>query len=210
MAPRPGHRRPRRRRRSPAAAATIRAPPPPWPSPPGSRSASPLLVGAARLTKDLTAYLAGSILTVTREDLAVAAVVAADRGRRAGRGPQGLDVHRVRRDGAEAAGYHTAAIDLGVLLLISAVVATAVPAVGTILTLALVVAPAGAARLWTDRIGTMTALAVAVAITSAVAGLLLSRRWDVAAGGAISLTAAAIFAASLLIGPRARRPRPAP
>ncbi|WP_327001892.1 metal ABC transporter permease [Dactylosporangium sp. NBC_01737] len=161
-----------------------------------------LLSAQHGLTKDLTAYLVGSILTVTRQDLAVAAAVATLAAVVLAAGNKALTFTAFDRDGARAAGYHTAAIDFGVLLLISVVVATAAPAVGTILTLALVVAPAGAARLWTDRIATMTALAVAVAVTSAVAGLLVSRTWDVAAGGAISLTAAGIFAASMLLSPR--------
>ncbi|MFC4997962.1 metal ABC transporter permease [Dactylosporangium cerinum] len=161
-----------------------------------------LLSAQAGFTKDLTAYLTGSILTVTRQDLGVAAAVTAAVALVLAAGHKALTYTAFDHAGARAAGYRTAAIDLGVLLLISVVVATAVPAVGTILTLALVVAPAAAARLWTDRIGTMTALAVAVAVTSAVAGLLLSRAWDVAAGGAISLTAATVFAVSLLIARR--------
>ncbi|GAB3833255.1 metal ABC transporter permease [Dactylosporangium cerinum] len=185
----------------PGAAATTRAPRPPWPSPPRSRWAS-RCCRRTGFTKDLTAYLTGSILTVTRQDLGVAAAVTAAVALVLAAGHKALTYTAFDHAGARAAGYRTAAIDLGVLLLISVVVATAVPAVGTILTLALVVAPAAAARLWTDRIGTMTALAVAVAVTSAVAGLLLSRAWDVAAGGAISLTAATVFAVSLLIARR--------
>jgi ABC-type Mn2+/Zn2+ transport system permease subunit len=167
-----------------------------------------LLSAQAGFTRDLTAYLTGSILTVTRQDLIVAAAVTALVAVALTAGHKALTFTAFDRDGARAAGYRTAAIDLGVLLLISVVVAAAVPAVGTVLTLALVVAPAGAARLWTDRAATMTALAVAAAVTSAVTGLLASRAWDVAAGGAISLAAAAVFAASTLLAPLARRRRP--
>jgi ABC-type Mn2+/Zn2+ transport system permease subunit len=160
-----------------------------------------LLSAQNGFTKDLTAYLVGSVLTVTRQDLAVAAVVTAVVGAALLLAGKELTYTAFDRDGARAAGYRTAVIDFGVLLLIEAVVVTAVPAVGTILTLALIVAPAGAARLWTDRIGTMTLLAVTIAVSSAICGLLLSRSWDVAAGGAISLTAAAVFAVSMLIAP---------
>ncbi|GAA3212176.1 metal ABC transporter permease [Dactylosporangium siamense] len=162
-----------------------------------------VLLSAQRgFTKDLTAYLVGSILTVTTEDLAVAAAVTTVVAAALSLGHRALLFTAFDRDGARAAGYRTTAIDLGLLLLISAVVVTAVPAVGTILTLALVVAPAGAARLWTDRIATMTAIAVSVAVASTIGGLLLSRSWDVAAGAAISLIATGCFAASMLVGPR--------
>lgn len=161
-----------------------------------------LLSAQQGFTKDLTAYLVGSILTVTTEDLTVAAAVAAAVALSLALAGRVLTYTAFDRAGARAAGYRTGAADLGVLLLICAVVVTAVPAVGTILTLALVVAPAGAARLWTDRIGTMTAAAVGIAVASTTGGLLLSRGWDVAAGAAISLTATGCFAVSMLVGRR--------
>ncbi|MDG6103859.1 metal ABC transporter permease [Dactylosporangium aurantiacum] len=162
-----------------------------------------VLLSAQRgFTRDLTAYLVGSILTVTTEDLAAAATVVAAVALSVAVAGRALTYTAFDRDGARAAGYRTGTVDLGVLLLVAAVVVTAVPAVGTILTVALVVAPAGAARLWTDRIGTMTAASVGIAVASTVGGLLLSRGWDVAAGAAISLTAAGCFAVSLLVGRR--------
>ncbi|MEU7869906.1 metal ABC transporter permease [Dactylosporangium sp. NPDC049140] len=165
-----------------------------------------LMSARAGFTKDLTAYLTGSILTVGDQDLVVAAAVTA---------AVALVVALLHKEllftafdpaGARAAGYRTGVLDLLVLVLIEAVVATAVPAAGTILTLALVVAPAGAARLWTDRLAPMTGLAVAIAVASATGGLYLSRAFDVAAGGAISLLAAAGFAVSAI---SARRWSPA-
>ncbi|WP_432976051.1 metal ABC transporter permease [Dactylosporangium sp. CA-233914] len=172
-------------------------------------------------TKDLTAYLAGSILTVGPPDLLVAAAVTATVALVLAVLHKELLFTAFDPAGARAVGYRTGAIDLLVLVLIEAVVATAVPAVGTILTLALVVAPAGAARLWTDRIGAMTALSTAVAVGSAIGGLYLSRAFDVAADGAISLLAAACFVVSTVAAPRlglaahllrrrTRRPAPAP
>jgi ABC-type Mn2+/Zn2+ transport system permease subunit len=171
-------------------------------------------------TKDLTAYLTGSILTVGPPDLLVAAAVTVGVAVVLAGLHKELLYTAFDPAGARAAGYRTGAVDLLVLVLIEAVVATAVPAVGTILTLALVVAPAGAARLWTDRVAGMTALAGAIAVGSAIGGLYLSRAYDVAAGGAISLLATACFVLSVLAAPRQglaarisrrrRRSRPAP
>ena len=75
---------------------------------------------------------------------------------------------------------------------------TAVPAVGTILAVALVVAPAAAARLWSARLPVITALAVVFAVAAGLGGLYASNRWNVAAGASIALTATAILAASSL------------
>ncbi|GAA3282677.1 metal ABC transporter permease [Dactylosporangium vinaceum] len=165
-----------------------------------------LLSAQNGFTRDLTAYLTGSILTVRTEDLLVAAAVTVTVALLLMLLHKELLFTAFDPAGSRAAGYRTGAMDLLVLVLIEAVVATAVPAVGTILTLALVVAPAGAARLWTDRLAPLTALAVAIAVTSAVGGLYISRWYDVAAGGAISLVAATFFVLSLT-ATTTRRPR---
>jgi ABC-type Mn2+/Zn2+ transport system permease subunit len=159
-------------------------------------------------TKDLSAYLVGSILTVSGGDLLVAAAVLAGVALVLALGHRPLAYAAFDRVGARAAGFPVAALDLLMLVLIEAVVITALPAVGTILALALIVAPAAAARLWTDRLTTMTAVAVVLGTGSALGGLWLSRTCDIAAGGAISLLAAATFAFSLTVRRLTSSPRP--
>lgn len=164
-----------------------------------------LLSARSGFTRDLTAFLTGSILTVTTGDLAVAgAVLAALLVVTALFGKE-LLFTAFDTGGARAAGYRTGLLELVVLLLAEAVIVTSVPAVGAILAVALIVAPAGAARLWTDRIASMSLLATAIGVGCGLGGLWLSARFDVAAGGAISLLAAAVFVASLLAAPVARR-----
>jgi manganese/iron transport system permease protein len=102
------------------------------------------------------------------------------------------------------------ALDVVLLLLIEATVVTSIPAVGTILAVALIVAPAATARLWTERLRATMALAAVLGATSGVVGLAISLQWRVAAGATIVLVAAALFAVSLVVAPRhgllARRP----
>ena len=69
-------------------------------------------------------------------------------------------------------------------------------AIGTLLAVALLTIPALAARQWTDRVGPMTVVAAALGAASGVLGLCLSAVLDVAAGGAIALTATGLFALS--------------
>ncbi|MDT5042368.1 MAG: hypothetical protein QOE51_3353 [Actinoplanes sp.] len=164
-------------------------------------------------SRDLSSFLVGSILTVTMSDIATTAVVlllvlviAAGLGRQLVFG--GFDPV-----GARAAGLRAGPVDLTLLLTIELVIVVVVPAVGTILALALIVAPAAAARLWSDRLGVMTVLAVLFGAGSGIAGLLLSDRYNVAAGAAISLTATAILLISSLLTrswPVRRRSLPAP
>jgi len=149
-------------------------------------------------TKDLSAYLVGSILTVSTVDLVVAGSVLVVVALVLGLAHRPLWFAAFDPVGARAAGYPVGALDLLVLVLIEAVVITALPAVGTILALSLVVAPAAAARLWTDRLAPMTALAVVIGLASALGGLWLSSAFDVATGGAICLLAAFAFVVSLV------------
>jgi ABC-type Mn2+/Zn2+ transport system permease subunit len=100
------------------------------------------------------------------------------------------------RTGAQAAGFSTGGWDIVLLLTIELVVVTIVPAVGTILALALIVAPAAAARLWSARLSVITALAVGFGILSGLGGLYASSRWNVAAGASIALTTTALLAVS--------------
>lgn len=81
-------------------------------------------------------------------------------------------------------------------------VVTSVPAVGTVQSVALVVAPAAAARLWCERTGPMTALSAAFGMAGGVVGLAASLRFSVAAGAAIVLVVCGIAVVSVVAAPR--------
>jgi ABC-type Mn2+/Zn2+ transport system permease subunit len=156
-----------------------------------------LLSARDGFTKDLTAYTVGQILFVGTADLVALAIVAllvvallAVAGRQ-------LTFRAFDPDGYTAAGYSSARIDIALLLTIEAVIVVAVPAVGVILAVAILVAPAAIARLWTRRIAAMTFVGVAAGAASGLTGVLVSTRYDVAAGGAITLTIGVLFALSL-------------
>jgi ABC-type Mn2+/Zn2+ transport system permease subunit len=161
-----------------------------------------LISSQSGFTRDLPAYLVGSVLTVDRRDLATAAVVTFAVAVMLVGLRKELLFLVFDHDGAQAVGFPVLALDLTVLVTIQAAVVVAMPAVGNILCVALIVAPAAAARLWTDRVATMRAVAISVAVGSGLAGLAISQRFSVAAGGAISLVAAAAFALSWLAAPR--------
>ena len=160
-------------------------------------------------SRDLSSFLVGSILTVSAQDLATTAgvlvVVAAVLGACA----RPLLFAGFDPTGARAAGLRTGALDLLLLLSIELVIVTIVPAVGTILALALIVAPAAAARLWSDRLPAITALAMAFGMLSGILGLYVSSRWNLAAGASITLIATAILVVSLAAS-RLAAPRRAP
>jgi len=73
-------------------------------------------------------------------------------------------------------------------------------ALGTLLAVGLMILPAGVARFWSRDVTTMIAVAVAAAIVSGYAGLLVAFVTRVPPGPAIILVAALIYAVSVLFG----------
>lgn len=102
---------------------------------------------------------------------------------------------------ARSAGYPVFALDILLLLLVSATIVVSLQTVGNILILALVVTPPAAARLLTDRLGRMMALSALLAVGSGVVGLFISFHADTAAGATIVLTATAAFVVALVVAP---------
>ncbi|WP_250287250.1 metal ABC transporter permease, partial [Frankia sp. CiP1_Cm_nod2] len=165
-----------------------------------------LLSAQSGFTRDLTAYLVGSILTVQADDLVTSGIVAAVVLVVLALLSKELVFGAFDRDATVAAGYPAGRLDVVLLLLVEATIVTSVPAVGTILSVALIVAPAATARLWCDTVRGMTVLSVSLGAASGVIGLAVSRQWSVAAGGAIVLTASGVFALSALLAPAVGTP----
>jgi manganese/iron transport system permease protein len=172
-------------------------------------------------SRDLSAFLVGSILTVTPGDVAATL---------AGGGLVLVVLGAVHKElvasafdpaGSAALGYPVRRLDTLVLAAVTVTMATTIPATGTLLSVALLTVPALTARLWTERVGTMMVVAGATGAASGLLGLAASTLWRIAAGGAIGLAAASLFVVSLAVtslrsaattttGVRAQRPvRPA-
>jgi ABC-type Mn2+/Zn2+ transport system permease subunit len=156
-----------------------------------------LLSARDGFTKDLTAYTVGQILTVGDGDLTAVAVVGVIVIALLAIAGKELTYRAFDPGGYAAAGYRAAAIDVALLLAVEAVIVVAVPAVGAILAVAVLVAPAAIARLWTHHIPTMTAIAIAAGAGSGLTGVLISNSYNVAAGGAITVVSGTAFAFSL-------------
>ena len=72
---------------------------------------------------------------------------------------------------------------------------------GNILVVAMLVTPAAAARLLTDRLPVMLGLSAAIGAMSGVVGLVVSYHANVAAGGTIVLVATVVFGLVWLLAP---------
>lgn len=152
-------------------------------------------------TRDLTAVLVGSIVTVTAADVLVTAGATVVVLGLLALVHKELVLAAFDPAAFEALGYRIVALDIVLLLAIEVTVVTSIPAMGTILAVALIVAPASAARLWTERVGTAMVVAAVLGAASGVVGLWISHRFNVAAGASIALVASAIFALAWLSSP---------
>jgi zinc/manganese transport system permease protein len=109
-----------------------------------------------------------------------------------------LDPGFLQAAGARPGLWQAAFLGLVVLNLVAAC-----QAVGTLMAVGLMMLPALAARFWSAGLPGIVRAAVAVALVSAVAGLLVSYHLDVPSGPAIVLVAAAVWGLSMLAGPEA-------
>lgn len=156
-----------------------------------------LLVSRSRsFATDLTVVLFGDVLSIRTGDvwqLVVALVLT---------GAVAAAFHRpflaLVFDPAKAATLglrpHTSRVALTALVTLAVV--SSYQAVGSLLVVGLLVAPAAAARPWTNSVGTSMALAGAIGSAAVVAGLLLSWHAGTAAGASIALVAAATYPVS--------------
>lgn len=154
---------------------------------------------------DLSAWLFGDILAVTRGDLALvwggAAVVL---GLLVWRW-QGLLTSTLNEDLAHASGLNPARERLVLTLALAVVVAVAIKVVGALLIAAMLIIPAAAARGLARTPEAMAAIAVVIGAGSAIAGLQLSLWQDTPAGPSIIAAAAVLFALSAMFGRVGRR-----
>lgn len=97
------------------------------------------------------------------------------------------------QQGASSSGVSSVWVDALLLGLATITVVVSIPAAGAILAIALIAAPAAAARYLTDRFFTMMWLAPVLGASSGVLGLVISRSFGLSAGASITLMAALFF-----------------
>lgn len=106
------------------------------------------------------------------------------------------------RELARAIGLRVFWLDIALYVVVTIAIVIAVQTIGNILVLALLVTPAAAARLLTDRLGVMMLLAPVIGGSGAVVGLYLSWSYDLPVGGTIVLVLAGFFLLAWTFAPR--------
>lgn len=98
-------------------------------------------------------------------------------------------------------GFAPTAVTYGLMTLVSLTAVGAFNAVGSILVVALMIAPPAAAYLLTDSLWRMTALAVSIGVASAIAGYWVAYALDASIAGCIAATSGVAFALAWAFAP---------
>ena len=169
----------------------------------GGIAAGVVLASRSATNTNLQPYLFGSILTATANDvwtviaLGTAIVVAVAITGRA------LLAVVLDEDSARVAGIPARALNALLAVLTAVTVVAAMRIVGVLLVAALMVLPVATSRLVGRSFRATLVGAMGVGVLSAILGLWAARQWAFAAGGAIVLVAAALFAlTSIAVGAR--------
>ncbi len=103
---------------------------------------------------------------------------------------------------AAALGLPVLLLDVGLSVLVTLAVVMSIHTIGNILVLALLVTPAAAARLLTDRVVPMMACAAAIGVLSALLGVYFSWALDLPTGGTIVIVGTLMFVLAWAFSPR--------
>jgi manganese/zinc/iron transport system permease protein len=103
---------------------------------------------------------------------------------------------------ATTMGINAAAVHLALLAAVAGTTVASFESVGSILVVAMLIAPGAAAHLLTDRLWTMLVASGILAAIAAIAGYLLAVRWNTSVAGMMSVVAGGEFAVAALLAPR--------
>ena len=103
---------------------------------------------------------------------------------------------------ATTMGISAALVHYGLMTLVAATSVASFESVGSVLVVAMLVAPGATAHLLTDRLSRLLWIAAGVATVAAVAGYMLALRWNTSVAGMISVIGGAEFLLAALFAPR--------
>ena len=150
----------------------------------------------------LESFLFGSISAVSTSDLpyltlasvgVIVAVLALTRP---------FTMVTLDRESAQALGLPVFALEIVFNVLVTLAIVLSLNSVGNILVVALLIAPAATARLFTDSVRSMMMIAAAAGSLAALIGMWASWTWDAPVGACIVLACAGLFVAARLLAPR--------
>jgi ABC-type Mn2+/Zn2+ transport system permease subunit len=152
-----------------------------------------IALGKVDTSVSLTHFLFGQLLTVNTLDMWITTVLTI--------GSLGfvwfrfgdLKIATFDRDHATQVGVRAQRLDAAMLVLLAVCVVVCLSTVGTVLTVSLLITPASTARLFFNRVSSITFAAIAIGLSEVMAGFIISYHANLAPGPTITLMTTAIF-----------------
>jgi zinc transport system permease protein len=158
-----------------------------------------LVAQAGALNVNLFQYLFGSILTITRSDLALIVTLGAVGIATIALLYRAFAAVIVDEEGARVAGVPIGSLNIALAALAAVTVALSMRVVGILLVAALMVLPVSAAGRLAWSMRSTLVLSMAIGLGSALAGLTVSYYADLPPGGTIVLVAATVYLGALAL-----------
>jgi zinc transport system permease protein len=158
-----------------------------------------LVAQAGALNVNLFQYLFGSILTVTRSDLALIAALGAVGLATIALLYRALAGVVIDEEGARVAGVPIGSLNVALAALTAVTVALSMRVVGILLVAALMVLPVSAAGRIAWSMRSTLVMSILIGLTSALCGLTISYYGDLPPGGTIVLVAAGTYLLALVV-----------
>jgi ABC-type Mn2+/Zn2+ transport system permease subunit len=102
------------------------------------------------------------------------------------------------RDHATQVGIRVQRLDLAMLILLAICVVVCLSTVGTVLTVSLLITPSATARLYCNRVSTITRAGVVLGVSEVLLGFIISYHINTAPGPTITLVTTVVFIAAYI------------
>ncbi|MGA0862918.1 MAG: metal ABC transporter permease [Ilumatobacteraceae bacterium] len=152
-----------------------------------------LVISSVGSTVSLSHYLFGQLLTVSRGDLWITFGLAVAGVAFVWWHFDDLKLSTFDRDHATQIGIAVQRLDASMLVLLAVSVVVSLNTVGVALTVSLLITPAATARLFFDKVSTITTGAIGIGMASILGGFIASYHADLPPGPTITIVATSVF-----------------
>ncbi len=152
-----------------------------------------LVLSEVDTAMSLTHFLFGQLLTVSSSDVLITLVLTVVSVAAVWFGFEDLKFSTFDRDHATQVGIRVQRLDLAMLILLAICVVVCLSTVGTVLTVSLLITPSATARLYCNRVSTITRAGVALGVTEVLLGFVIAYHANSAPGPTITLVTTVVF-----------------
>lgn len=157
-----------------------------------------LILSHVDTTMSLTHFLFGQLLTVTPSDVWMTTALTMASVGFVWLRFNDLKFSTFDRDHATQVGIRVQRLDLAMLVLLAVCVVVCLSTVGTVLTVSLLITPSATARLFCNRVSSLTQVGVALGVSEVLLGFVISYHANVAPGPTITVLSTSVFIAAYI------------